>query len=94
MEDYINSSTTILPEVKFDVSDTIACIGDTVKFEDKTVYNPMQWQWEFYPDDVTYVNGTNENSQNPEVILNTSYPYEVTLSAISVSYSSGISNAS
>ncbi len=81
LENYINSNTTILPEVNFVVSDTIVCIGDVVQFEDKTIYNPVQWDWEFFPDDVEYVNGTNENSQNPEVKLSTSYPYEVTLTA-------------
>jgi len=88
LEDYINSNTTILPEVNFIVSDTIVCIGDVVQFEDRTIYNPVQWDWEFFPDDVEYVNGTNGNSQNPEVKLSTSYPYEVTLTATNLNGSS------
>jgi PKD repeat protein len=81
LEDFIDANTTILPEVDFTASDTIPCSGDVVVFEDLTVYNPVSWLWEFDPDEVTFVNGTDANSQFPEIIFDLSVPYEVTLTA-------------
>jgi PKD repeat protein len=79
--DYITASTTILPEIDFSVTDTIACLGDTLLFTDLTIYNPVTWQWAITPETFSYVNGTSANSQNPEVVLNESGVYTVTLTA-------------
>ncbi|MCB0806293.1 MAG: T9SS type A sorting domain-containing protein [Bacteroidales bacterium] len=81
LQDYINVNTTQLPVVQFAVDDTIPCTDQVVHFTDQTKYNPVGWTWEFDPDLVTFVNGTNENSQNPEVIFDKPYTYEVKLIA-------------
>jgi PKD repeat protein len=84
IEDYINSNTTILPEVYFSVSDTIPCLGEVIQLMDMSIYNPDEWLWEFEPNYVTFVNGTNENSQHPEVTLDYPFTYEVILTATNV----------
>jgi len=78
-EAYINANTTILPEVEFSADFNIFCYGDTVKFTDASLYSPIQWLWEFEPSDVEFVNGTDENSQNPEVEFLSTTDYSVTL---------------
>jgi PKD repeat protein len=88
MEDYINSNTTILPEVSFSADKTTPCTTDTVWLSDASVYNPIEWQWEFYPDSVTFVNGTTSHSQNPQVIFDLPTPYDVTLTATNLNGSS------
>jgi len=79
LEDYIDANTTILPEVLFVVDDSIPCVGQAVAFEDQTIYNPIEWLWEFSPNLVTFVNGTNQQSQHPEVTFDYPLVYEVTL---------------
>lgn len=93
VEDYINANTTILPEVYFAVSDTIPCLGDVVQLMDMSVYNPHEWLWEFVPDYVTFVNGTSENSQNPEFTLDYPFTYTVTLTATNVNGSSTVTKS-
>ena len=90
LEDYINSNTTILPEIYFVPSDTLPCIGEVVTFEDFSVYNPIEWKWDFYPNDVTFVNGTNEHSQHPEVVFNLPFAYELTFTATNLNGSSKV----
>lgn len=91
MEDFIEANTTILPEVEFAVNDTIPCIGDEVVFEDMSIYNPVSWLWEFNPNYVTFVNGTDETSENPEVTFDFPFMYDVTLTATNNNGSSTLS---
>ena len=93
MEDFINSNTTILPEVYFEVSDTIPCLGDVIQLTDMSVYNPHEWLWEFKPGYVTFVNGTNEHSQYPEITLDYPFSYEITLTATNVNGSSSLTKS-
>ena len=88
MEDYINSNTTVLPEISFSANNIKPCTSDTVTFSDATIYNPFQWQWTFYPEYVTFVNGTDASSQNPQVLFNFPTPYDVTLTATNLNGSS------
>ncbi|MDG1841737.1 MAG: C25 family cysteine peptidase [Crocinitomicaceae bacterium] len=72
---------TISPQAIFDISSTkeALCGGttDTVIFTDLSYYAPNQWEWNFSPSSITYVNGTNSNSPNPEVIFNAPGFYSV-----------------
>ncbi len=90
MENYINSNTTILPEVIFSANKIRPCISDTVLLEDASIYNPIGWQWTFYPDSVTFVNGTTVNSQHPQVIFNLPTTYDVTLTATNLNGSNSL----
>ncbi|RLA58597.1 MAG: hypothetical protein DRQ89_15175, partial [Epsilonproteobacteria bacterium] len=81
LEDYITSSTTLLPEVEFTADKKVICTGDEVIFTDQTAYMPIQWEWEFEPSNVSYINGTNQYSQNPVVIFNENIAYTVKLTS-------------
>lgn len=91
MEDYIHANTTVLPFVSFSTSDTLPCTGQVVQFSDATIYNPNTWLWEFEPNLVTFVNGTDATSQNPEVSFDYPYRYTVTLTATNNNGSSTVS---
>jgi len=80
-EDYIVASTTALPGVDFEADKDFVCTNEAVKFTDHTTVRPNQWQWEFSPSTVTFVNETDLNSQNPEVVFNEAGNYSVTLTA-------------
>lgn len=88
LTDYITASYTILPEVDFAVSDTLPCTGSAVVFEDRSVYNPVAWNWEFEPATVSFSGATTGESQNPEVIFDEPGIYNVTLTATNLNGSS------
>lgn len=67
------------PIAGFQANRTMACSLDTVVFTDFTTKNPNAWVWNFTPSTVTFVNGTNVNSQNPEVVFNNVGSYDVSL---------------
>jgi PKD repeat protein len=79
------------PETEFVASKNRVKIGDYVRLNDLTAECPTSWQWEIVPDTVldlitglnkpafTFLNGTNYNSQNPELVFNYSGLYDVSL---------------
>lgn len=60
-------------------------VGQKVMFTDLSTNFPSSWNWSFNPSTVTFVNGTNSSSKNPEVIFNETTQYSVTL--VSTNYS-------
>jgi len=78
---YITVTSTPDPWIIFTASDVYACNKDIISFTDSTLYNPTSWEWTFNPSTVTFVNGTNANSQNPDVRFEEPGLYTVTLSA-------------
>ncbi|MDP2721546.1 MAG: PKD domain-containing protein [Bacteroidales bacterium] len=87
-EAYITTSSVILPEVDFDISAVDGCTSDTITFTDLTQYVPRQWNWEFTPSTVTFVNGTDASSQNPQVVFDQGGVYSVKLTATNLNGSS------
>ncbi len=79
--DYITTSTSILPLVDFHAETMLTCVGDVVSFTDQTIYMPRQWEWQFDPSSVEFTNGTDQYSQNPQLIFNEAITYAVTLTA-------------
>ncbi len=77
--DYITVSSSLLPEVDFVADQTVVCTGGAVKFTDQTLYMPREWEWAFSPSTVTFVNGTDAFTQNPEVVFEEPTSYSVTL---------------
>ncbi|MCF8368613.1 MAG: T9SS type A sorting domain-containing protein [Bacteroidales bacterium] len=94
LHNYIDANTTILPEVSFMVNDTLPCIGDTLSLEDLSIYNPNEWVWDIAPPYAVFVNGTDENSQNPQFRLDYPYEYTVTLTAANNNGSSSLAKTS
>lgn len=78
-ENYISTSSSILPDIEFTSNKTIVCTDETVQFTDKTKYSPIQWEWQFTPSTVTFINGSSQNSQNPEVVFDVAGSYTATL---------------
>jgi PKD repeat protein len=56
-------------------------VGETVVFTDKSNENPLVWEWGFSPATVQYVNGTDKNSQNPQIQFLSAGKYTVLLKA-------------
>ena len=77
-EGYITVSASLLPETEFITSDSMVCSNQTVELFDGTNNCPNTWEWSFTPETVTFVDGTNTNSQNPKVIFELG-TYSVTL---------------
>lgn len=78
----------IFPVVNFSPAVTTKIsVGDILHFQDATTQTPTAWTWIFdlvgFPDtgSVTFLEGTNANSQNPIVQFNTSGTYTVSLTA-------------
>lgn len=87
-EDHITVSSAILPEVEFRPDKLVACTGEVVSFADLSLYSPIQWEWQFDPASVTFVNGTDQSSQNPQVVFNEATSYAATLTVWNLNGSS------
>ena len=83
VEDYITVGEFI-PEVDFEADMVSFCSDNVVTLTDNSTACPDTWQWSFEPSTVTFVNGTNANSQNPEVTFDETGVYSVTLVATNV----------
>lgn len=69
------------PASEFVADITTPEIGQTVTFSDLSSNAPTSWSWSFTPSTITYANGTNSTSQNPEVQFNSEESYTVQLTA-------------
>ena len=67
------------PSADFTASDLEICPGGYIKLFDGSVNAPSSWSWNISPNTVQFINGTNQNSQNPEVILLSSGYYDIEL---------------
>lgn len=69
------------PTPAFSANNMLPCLNETVLFTDNSSGSPTSWSWSFSPNTITFVNGTNSNSQNPRVQFNALGAYTVSLSA-------------
>ncbi len=72
---------TTSPVAEFSVNRTVGFTTDTFRFTDRTQNGAISWNWTFVPNNVAYLNGTNANSQNPIVLLNSATSYDITLTS-------------
>jgi PKD repeat protein len=77
------------PVANFGLSSNFPCLNQTVNLFDSTTGVPTSWTWTISPSTYTFLNGTNANSQNPEVQFTATGSYDITLN---VSNSIGVSN--
>ncbi len=77
--EYITVSDAMLPIVNFMAEDTVQCTGGITQFIDQSEGCPIQWLWSFSPDNIVYIDGTDETSENPLVQFNESGAYSVSL---------------
>ncbi len=87
---YITVDGTLLPVADFTADKFAICSGETVRFSDLTQYCPYGWTWSFEPGAVTYLEGTNNHSQNPVVQFNQKGAYTVKLTAFNAIGSSTV----
>jgi len=78
---YITVGNAQAPATDFTADRTVICVGDHVQFQDESDNCPTTWYWEFAPASVTFLNGSNANSQNPLVQFNDATLYTVRLTA-------------
>jgi PKD repeat protein len=76
---YITASSTMVPQVDFTSDQQVLCGGNDVQFTDLSENCPSAWTWEFIPNTVSFVAGTNLHSQNPFVSFNQPGPYDAKL---------------
>ncbi len=87
------STVSPLPVANFGLDPANACLGDTLSLVDSTLNFPNSWSWTISPTTFQFVNGTNANSQNPQIVLNANGQYSVTLIAANVNGSDTLSRA-
>ncbi|MCD4788448.1 MAG: PKD domain-containing protein [Bacteroidales bacterium] len=69
------------PVADFIADNTSPAVGQTVNFTDLSTNSPTSWSWSFTPSTITYVGGTNQYSQNPQVEFSATGLYTVSLIA-------------
>ena len=81
ISDYITVSGSLLPEAGFSASATSFCSGSdaVVYLYDTSSYCPAEWEWIIEPSTHEFIEGTNQNSQNPVVQFNEDGLYDITL---------------
>lgn len=93
---YINISainTTDPPVAAFSASKTTGYVGDTIFFTDQSTNSPSSWEWLITPSSHSYINGTDNSSQNPEVQFTGAGSYTVGMKATNTNGSNTKLNA-
>ena len=67
------------PFPNFKANKLVTCPLQKVQFIDNSVNVPTIWEWKFFPNSVTYVDGTSASDTNPTVVFNEAGLYDVTL---------------
>nr|NQU89323.1 PKD domain-containing protein [Bacteroidota bacterium] len=83
-ENMITVDDDLLPDVDFEADKIATCTGTPVYFADLTQYCPESWEWDFTPDDVICLEGTDQYSQNPVVQFESNGSYGVELTSTNV----------
>ncbi|MGK0389070.1 MAG: photosystem II stability/assembly factor-like uncharacterized protein [Maribacter sp.] len=71
----------VAPVACFESSTTDICLGATITLSDKSDYTPTSWTWTITPATFTFVNGTDANSQNPQIVFTAAGTYDIRLNA-------------
>ncbi len=73
-----------LPETYFEVPFTTVCPLSDIIFSDKSLFEPMTWEWTISPDNVVFSEGTNENFQHPVIRFNEPGYYSIKVKVTNV----------
>ncbi len=90
INEYITVSADMVPLVDFISPDTVLCSGGIAYFTDQSLGCPIAWNWSFSPATVTYLEGTDENSQHPVVQFDATANYDVSLTVTNSAGSSSM----
>lgn len=77
--DVIHVCNISCPQVDFYATDTLVCTEEIIQLTDFSIVCPDTWLWEITPSTYGFVNGSNESTQNPEVIFMSSGAYSISL---------------
>jgi PKD repeat protein len=69
------------PVAEFSASATTTPVNTDITLNDLSENAPTSWLWTISPDTFTFINGTNADSQNPEVTFTSTGAYTVSLTA-------------
>ncbi|MGI8892081.1 MAG: S8 family serine peptidase [Bacteroidia bacterium] len=69
------------PVALFSSNNTNACSGQIINFSDLSLNAPTQWLWTITPSTFSFVNGTSDTSQHPQIVFNAIGFYNVSLTA-------------
>ncbi len=72
------------PTADFVASNTVLCVNGTTTLTDNSLPAPTQWKWTITPNTHTYVSGSSDTSQSPEVAFNALGNYDVKLVATNI----------
>lgn len=78
---------------EFSANKTTTCVAEIVTFTDASSNTPISWSWSFSPTTITFENGTDANSENPQVSFNAIGVYAVTLVVTNADESDSISKS-
>ena len=67
------------PIADFYSSELLPRVSQQVDFFDASLNIPSSWNWSFYPNNITFLNGTNSLSKNPQVEFLSAGNYTVSL---------------
>ena len=81
----VSGQLSAQPSANFTVSQPVVCEQGTTKLNDLSSNNPDTWSWTITPSaGVSFINGTNANSQHPELQFSTAGMYSVELNTANV----------
>lgn len=91
---YVVVSDTIKPVPGFTASPVAFCdMSQIVQFTDNSKSCPYAWNWSITPNTIVFENGTDANSQNPQVRFTETGSYTVTLVALNTNGSRSITKS-
>ncbi|MCF8363539.1 MAG: trypsin-like peptidase domain-containing protein [Prolixibacteraceae bacterium] len=78
---YINGYTPHdnLPEAVMNIEYDNVCVGAPIQLNDYSVFNVNKWHWDISPANVSFIEGTSPNSQNPIIRFNEPGTYSIKL---------------
>ncbi len=79
IDDFSVTESTVPPTAAFDSDLDVACVNEVITFMDMSTGVPNSWQWSFFPNTVSFVNGTSASSMNPQVEFLNQGTYSVKL---------------
>ncbi|MBI4647063.1 MAG: DUF1573 domain-containing protein, partial [Bacteroidia bacterium] len=75
----ISDSCSIAPIAGFIVANQNVCFGSQVTIQNTSYFTPTSWDWTITPATYTFMNGTNQSSEIPQVLFNSMGNYSISL---------------
>jgi gliding motility-associated-like protein len=75
-----NTSADFMPNTPQNIT-----TGQIINFQDASTNSPTAWEWTITGGTATFVNGTNKNSQNPQVRFDTQGIFSISLTTSNIS---------